>query len=237
MKVARNTLWTSLLACCVLAMLGTATAQAQWLVGKAGESPESDVTLAISAHTEITFLIPSFPSIQIPCAKAEADPENPISLLKGSSAAIGYLNLSECKMWNIKKTEESKACRPLEPILFGGLLLLVLHPAAGKNYLLLEQATEEPLGFLEFDELCVFKPEVPITGRVVFECGHLAAAVFVSLDCGTLQSTQLMRPVNPALFPTDKLGFDELAEGFMDGILAAKISAPKYIGMAWGGHV
>jgi hypothetical protein len=236
MNAARNTFWISLLACCTLAAPGMATVQAQWLVGKAGQSPESDATLAMSAHTEITFLIPSFPSIQIPCAKAEADPENPMSLLKGSSEAVGYLNLSECKMWNFKKTEESKVCRPQEPILFGGVLLLVLHPDNGKNYLLLEQAIGEPLGVLEFNELCVFKPEVPITGRVVFECGHLAA-VFVSLDCGTLQSTQLMRPVNPALFPADKLGFDELVEGFMDGILAAKISAPKYAGMAWGGHV
>src|SRR6478609_8437704 len=111
-------------------------AQANWLVlhpvTKTVVEPE--VTLEIKKHSEhFILLIPSL-SLGLLCAKVEGDPTAPVKLLAASTIAHGHVIFRECK--TTIKGVESPGCKPTEPILAGGLFLLILHNSI--NWMLFE---------------------------------------------------------------------------------------------------
>lgn len=209
-------------------------AQANWFVLHQGKTVEPDVTLSASSVSELNLLVAA-QKLEILCKTIETDPEAPVLLLEKSSISHGHFNLKSCKTWQSGK--ESPGCKPIEPILTGGLARLILHN--GKTYGLLEPLTGKAFTIIKFNEAkCALSPENEVTGSVVDECGHLnPPGTWVGLDCALDAVTQLGRQAPAALFPTDSLKFGENT-ALVDGITALKISGPAlYLGDAWGGQI
>jgi hypothetical protein len=196
---------------------------------------EPEVTLEIKKHSEhFALLVPAL-SLEILCAKVQQDAAAPVKLLAASTVAHGHVIFMECK--TTIKGIESPGCKPTEPILAGGLFLIILHN--GINWMLLEPLKGLPFTTLLFNPAkCALPEENEITGSLVFECGHLSPPnTWVRLDCKNHELTHLIREAPEALFPADGFRFGENGE-LLDGIVALSIAAPElYKDALWGGHV
>jgi hypothetical protein len=207
------------------------SAQANWLVSHLKQTHEPDAVLGVNSHMETSFIV--YEAFEILCAEATADPVAPPLLLAKSTVADGYIDFQKCETWTTTFGSKMKlsACRPVEPILFGGLILVVLHPLEGQNYLAFESESTDPVVSIVFNEITCGLGDWGIKGPLVFECGYLQpAGTFVGLDCENLQAAQLLRPASKSLFPGNTSTFN--------GILSAKVMGPAlYAGLPWGGHV
>jgi len=227
-------------------------AQANWLVLHGGKAVEPDVTLGVATHKIFTMLVPA-QKLEILCARIEADPAAPVLLLEKSTVGHGHLIMTECKVWQSGK--ESPGCKPIEPILAGGLSELFLFE--GRNYLLYQPLAGQPFTTVTFNPAkCALAEENEVTGSLIYECGKLEPAnTFVGGDCKTHQAIQLMQEAPHIVFldkegkclkmeilgklvlVLDKFGFGE-NPALLDGIVSASIVGPAlYIGDTWGGHV
>jgi len=209
-------------------------AHANWLVLHNGVVVEPDVTLSAKTHKDFTMLIPA-QNLEILCKTIEADPTAPILLLEKSTIGHGHLIISACETF-VKKVL-SAGCKPIEPILVGGLTELILHNL--KNYLLYKPLTGKPFTTIFFNPAkCALAEENEVTGSLVFECGKLEPAnTFVNVDCKTHEVTHLMQQAPAALFPSHVFKFG-LNPASLDGIVSTAIEGPAlYKGDAWGGHI
>jgi len=210
-------------------------AQANWLVlDPEGTTMQPDVTLSAKTHKEFVLLVAA-QNLEILCLKVETDPSAPLLLLAASTVAHGHVIFTECKTF-VKKVL-SEGCKPVEPILAGGLAELILHPANGPSYILIKPLTGLPFTILKFNAAkCALPEENEVGGDLVAECGKLEPVnTFVNVDCKTHEVTHLLQQAPQALFPTAVLTFGE-NPALLHGIVDTLINSPAlYIGKKWGG--
>jgi hypothetical protein len=211
-------------------------AQANWLILEGAKVVESDAVVEVEKHTEGNLLVKEETNLEILCSVVETDPTAKILLLEKSTIAHGHLIFKTCKTWQAGK--ESPNCKPVEPILAGGLAKVILH-TNGENYVLFEPLTAGGnFTQLKFKEPCALPELNNVKGTFVAECGKLEPAnTFVHTDCKNHEVTHLVRQASTTLFPEDVLKYGTKT-ALIDGIAAVRLAEPeKFKGAAWGGHV
>lgn len=220
----------SLMATLGLMAFMTAGAQAQeWRV--LGAKLLADETITVSADTEVLLLVPE-KLLVIHCSTVTTDEGK---LLVAAPVDIDIkLLLSKCK--TLYNGVEIPACKPVEPVMFKALLLLMLHN--NKNYLLVEEQKAESeeegtaLGLYAASGSCLLFKHVGLTGAVVYECLTAAGAAG---DCGEERLSRQIRPFpNQALFGVSLLWGKSAA--LLDGTLTARLSGSK-IDCLWSGVI
>lgn len=218
----------------LMALMATG-AQANWQVlDPEGTIVEPDVTLGAEAHTtSITMVVPA-KELEFLCKKLEPDPSAPLLLLEKSTVGHGHIIFKECI--TLSKGVEQTKCKPVEPILAGGLVELVLSSSV--NLLLFKPLTGKPFTTINIPETCALTSTSDVTGTLHAECGKLEPAnTFVAVNCSTHEVNHLIRATANQAATGDGLFFGK-NEAKLSGIAKTFINGPElYVGKKWGGVV
>ncbi|HKT83781.1 MAG TPA: hypothetical protein VJQ84_08090 [Solirubrobacterales bacterium] len=213
----------SLMAIIALACIQASTARAGLTVG--GKTLEANETLTSTAVTEYLVNVPKKNMI-IHCKKIVKFWE---WLFFGFIPYFHHVEeLRECV--TLGGGKEVVNCKPIEPIVFKSVGLLILHNS--KTYILFEPESGKKMGTIELGELCALAETSDVTGSFVVECLTSGGA---SGNCSEEMATHKMRSASAALFSADSLNFGSNQMTF-EGTEAVTLSGVN-AGNAWGASV
>lgn len=184
---------------------------AEWRIK--GAKLTTNATYTGNTHTETNFLVPSM-ALEILCAKHTIDE----AVILPNGEAHGSLLLTECKTW--QNGQESKFCKPFEPILAAGGAKPFLHNAL--TYLRVEPPPGGVYAIATFGGLCALPEENEVTGTAVAECLNAKLESKPKL-CEEEAVTHYGREAPHGLFPEDRIFFGENAVTY-DGVGFVKLS-------------
>ncbi len=228
-----------LLALCGLTALMATSAQANWLVGGAELTTENKNVLA-KAHTTGKLIVSSL-NFEIRCTTVEG---KGLKIVKSSTKGEGKAAFSGCTAFQISDGKEQKNCKPKEPILAGGIVLLKPYALAKGaplfSIVLFEPETEGgKFTTVELPELCALAETSDVTGTVAAACGQLKESKFASEDCNVASVSHLLLPVvtlwlgkNDEVQVKEKMKFGE-NEATLEGIAAVELESKE----SWAGDV
>ncbi|HKT83398.1 MAG TPA: hypothetical protein VJQ84_06130 [Solirubrobacterales bacterium] len=213
-----------------LAAVFAGGALATWLVE--GKELTTNETVALKAVTTQKIVVEK-KNLEIQCTVAAGEG---ITLVAKSATAEGKAKFSGCTTFSpIGSGKESKNCKPKEPIVVGGKVLLILHES--KNYALFEPATAGgKFSTLEFSELCALTESGDVTGSMGLYCEHkVGGGPWLELSCDITGPSHELAPASEALFPSDVLKFGANTAK-VSGDVSLELSGAN-TGKSWAGHV
>jgi len=227
-KRDRGPLVLSALIALGLLALAAPAAQANWKVG--GAELAANEAVEAKTHREFNLLVPA-QNLQILCASLVP---TSATLFAKSGSGEGKVKFTSCKTWQSSK--ESAGCKPIEPIVAGGKVNLIL---AGSiilplTYFLFEPSKGVPFTTIEFNPAkCALAEENAVTGKLIAECLNSSLSSEKKL-CEKEEVTHLLQQspeLVEALFSEDTLKFGESLT-YLDGVASVTMHGAN-LGKIW----
>ena len=222
-KRGLKALGLSLLAAMGLMAFLAAGAQATWDINGTEIAANEPINGNFVTGQEGLLLVPA-QNLVIHCKTFKIETGSQLLALPALDADLN-IQYEECK--TLVKGSENVGCKP-EILLVKALVLIFLHEANKEIFLLAEPSEAgKPFTTIHYnEETCALPPLPQVTGSVVFECYKEALKLD---DCKTAKIKHLIKPANPALFPSDMLKYGlnaaEIhgeAEVFLNGTFIGK---------------